>query len=135
MPPRRSTVEKARKLRRNLSPPEVKLWNYLRTRPLGLKFRRQHPLGSYILDFYCAEARLCVEIDGISHDMGQRPAADRCRDQWLTAQGLRIVRIPAAEVMKDMESVVRAIFDACAREFPLHHPSDGPPPHAEHGAD
>src|SRR5271154_4532373 len=93
------TVENARRLRRNLSPPEARLWSRLRTRGPGSPvFRRQHPIGPYVLDFYCAKARLAVEIDGIGHDMGGRPQRDERRDAWLKKHGVTVVRIPAAEV-------------------------------------
>ena len=59
-----------------MSPPEAKLWNLLRARPEGLKFRHQHPAGPYTLDFYCAAVRLGIEVDGISHDMGDNPQRD-----------------------------------------------------------
>ena len=68
------TIAHARRLRRALSPPEARLWNRLRERAPGLPtFRRQHPIGPYVLDFYCAKARLAIEIDGMSHDVGGRP--------------------------------------------------------------
>ena len=68
------TVRTARRLRRALSAPEARLWSRLRERAPGRPvFRRQHPIGPYVLDFYCAKARLAVEIDGASHDMGDRP--------------------------------------------------------------
>ena len=60
-------IGRARQLRRSLSLPEAKLWTLLRTRPDGFKFRRQHPVGPYIVDFYCPEARLAIEVDGASH--------------------------------------------------------------------
>ena len=65
------TLERARRLRREMTPPEVRFWLRFRRRHDGFPaFRRQHPLGPFILDFYCAEARLAVEIDGLSHNMG-----------------------------------------------------------------
>ena len=85
----RSNVKKARRLRRRLSLPEVLLWQQLRARPEGWKFRRQHPADRYVLDFYCEQARLCIEIDGVAHDFGNRPANDRIRDEWLTRVGIR----------------------------------------------
>lgn len=66
----KATVAKARKLRRAMAPPEARLWQTLRTRPDGLKFRHQHPAGPYVLDFYCAARKLGIEIDGIAH-MGE----------------------------------------------------------------
>ena len=101
----RKTVERARHLRRVMTPPEVWLWNLLRQKPEGIRFRRQHPLGPYVLDFYCPEARLAIEIDGMAHDMGDNPARDIARDAWLTDQGLRVVRYPAADVLKNSGSV------------------------------
>jgi very-short-patch-repair endonuclease len=73
MPPPREkndAVLRARALRRNLTLPEGMLWRELRKRPSGFKFRRQHPLGNCIVDFYCAAVRLVVEVDGMSHEMG-----------------------------------------------------------------
>jgi very-short-patch-repair endonuclease len=85
------TMALARRLRRNLSPPEVRLWIRLRERKPGAPvFRRQHPIGSYVLDFYRAKARLAVEIDGMSHDLGDRPQRDASRDDWLRARGLTV---------------------------------------------
>jgi very-short-patch-repair endonuclease len=79
----------ARRLRRKLSLPEGLLWRELRGKPDGVKFRKQHPLGKYALDFYCAAAKLAVEVDGIAHDMGDRPARDEARDDIVRAQGPR----------------------------------------------
>ena len=128
MPPRRKTVDNARGLRREMSPPEVALWQWLRQRPSGLKFRRQHPVGPYVLDVYCASARLAVEIDGSGHDHIERVTHDERRDIWLRAQGFRVLRIKAIDVLTDLDSVMRHILNNC-RAFPLHHPADGPPPH------
>lgn len=113
MPTSRRTVESARKLRRELTPPEARLWTYLRTRPLDLKFRRQHPIGTFSLDFDCASAKLAIEIDGIAHDMGDNPARDIARDAWIAGQGVRTLRIPADLVRDDMDMVVRMILAEC----------------------
>jgi very-short-patch-repair endonuclease len=91
-------------------PPEGILWQILRARPGDLKFRRQHPIGPYVVDFYCAAARLAIEVDGASHDMGDRPAHDARRDAWLRRQGLRVIRFNAGDVMKDPESAVTQIL-------------------------
>jgi very-short-patch-repair endonuclease len=133
MPPRK-TVEKARQLRRQLTAPEVKLWQWLRGRPGGLKFRRQHPIGPYVLDFYHAATKLAIEVDGEAHNRGDHPERDAMRDAWLSEQGLRTLRIPAIDVMREFEAVTRLIIDACGA-LPLHHPAapGGPPPHAAHG--
>ena len=112
---RNEAVLRARELRRSPSPPEARLWQALRTRPGGLKFRRQHPLGPYVADFYCAAAKLLVEVDGDAHDMGDRPERDARRDAWLREQGLCVLRFLAADVMRDLDSVVTAILRAARR--------------------
>ena len=125
------TIVNARRLRRALSPPEVKLWSRLRTRTPGMPaFRRQHPIGPYVLDFYCAKARLAVEIDGMSHDVGDRPERDICRDGWLEAQGVTVMRIAAGEVMRKADDVAdgvvrlaAAMIEAAARSTPAKTPS------------
>ena len=115
MPPPREkneTVLKARALRRNMTLPEGLLWRVLRERPEGLKFRRQHPIGRCIVDFYCPAAKLVI---GESHSMGDRPERDARRDWWLKSQGLRILRFNAGDVMKDLQTVLTAINRACQR--------------------
>jgi very-short-patch-repair endonuclease len=113
-------VLRARALRRSLSLPEGLLWQALRARPGGYKFRRQHPLGVYVVDFYCPAARLAIEVDGESHGMGGNPARDANRDRWLSEQGLAVLRFAARDVLKDLESVVTAIVTACASQVPPH---------------
>ena len=98
-----------------MSPPEAYLWQALRQRPNGLKFRRQHPFERYTADFYCAAAKLAVEIDGASHGMGNNPKRDFRRDEPMREQGLQVVRFNADDVMKDIESVVTAILLAARR--------------------
>jgi very-short-patch-repair endonuclease len=97
---------RARKLRSELSLPEKLLWVRLRGRNKEHPtFRRQHPAGPYVIDFYCATARLCIEVDGISHSMGDRPQRDERRDAYLRSQGIEVVRIPASDVLDDPETV------------------------------
>src|SRR4029453_15475474 len=131
-PPREKneTVLRARALRRDMTLPEGLLWLKLRKRPSGFKFRRQHPLGRCILDFYCAAVRLAVEIDGMSHELGSNPVRDARRDSWLRGQGLEVIRLNAADVMLNMDAVIEAII-ATAERLPLHHRvrRDGSPPH------
>jgi very-short-patch-repair endonuclease len=112
---RNAAVTRARELRRSPTLPEGLLWQVLRRRPDGFKFRRQQPIGWYIVDFYCPAARLIVEVDGESHSMRGRPEHDARRDKWLRSKGLRVVRFSAGEVMKDLESVVTMIMLACRR--------------------
>jgi very-short-patch-repair endonuclease len=98
-----------------MSLPEAYLWQALRKRPDGLKFRRQHPFERCTADFYCAAARLVVEIDGVGHDMGDNPERDIRRDGWMRDQGLRVLRLNADDVMKDIGSAVAAILLAARR--------------------
>jgi very-short-patch-repair endonuclease len=128
-------VANAKALRRAMTLPEIILWQALRARPGGFKFRRQHSAGPYVLDFYCAAAALCIEVDGKAHDMGDNPARDVRRDGWLAEQGVRTLRIAAEEVLCDLEPVIRFIEVECATRMPLHHsPSaNGPPPAENRG--
>ena len=112
-------VLRARALRRSPTLPEGLLWQALRERPRGFKFRRQHPLGAYVADFYCAAAKLVIEIDGASHGMGARPACDARRDAWMQSQGLSVVRFTAIEILKDLESIVTEIV-VRVRQVPPH---------------
>ncbi len=72
-------------------------------------FRRQHPIGPYVLDFYCAKARLAIELDGASHDMGDRPQRDMRRNAWLKARGITVMRIPANDLTRRLDEAADAI--------------------------
>ncbi|WP_333591530.1 endonuclease domain-containing protein [Brevundimonas sp.] len=96
------TQKRAKSLRRLMSLPEVLIW----TRIWGRGFRRQHPLGAFILDFYRASDRLCIEIDGQQHEL----AKDQARDALLLAQGVRTVRIPAADILRDPDAAAEFIL-------------------------
>ncbi|HMJ93531.1 MAG TPA: endonuclease domain-containing protein [Allosphingosinicella sp.] len=101
--------------------PEVLLWHLLRTKPAGLNFRRQHPAGAYVLDFYCESAKLAVEVDGIAHSMGEVPDRDALRDRWLREAGIETLRIAARDVLDDPEATVIGIVQRCT-------PAPTPPP-------
>ena len=89
-----------------MTKPEVVLWQHLREDKLsGLRFRRQHPIGSYILDFYCAAATLCIEIDGLVHASSEAAIHDERRTTWLESQGIRVVRFAATDIL-NAESLV-----------------------------
>jgi len=124
---RRPVTYAARKLRREMSLPEVVLWQCLRGGRAGCKFRRQHPIGPYVADFYCAGARLVVEIDGIAHDMGDRPARDAVRQNYLEENGYTVIRLPASDVLKDVDAAAESVARLAS---PLHHrpAAGGPPP-------
>jgi very-short-patch-repair endonuclease len=122
-------IKRARTQRRKLSLPEVLLWEELRKRPGGYKFRKQFPFTPYTIDFACLSARLAIEIDGMAHDMGDAPQRDLRRNWFLSQRGFRTLRIPARDVLQDLESCVNGIVAAC-REAGPPPPSlrDGPPP-------
>jgi very-short-patch-repair endonuclease len=86
-------ISRAQKLRRNMTDVERKLWNALRRDQIaGLSFRRQHPIGVYVLDFYCPRIRLAIELDGGQHGFVSEAAADRRRTDWLESKGIEIIR-------------------------------------------
>lgn len=120
----------ARRLRRQLSLPEKLLWN--RLKGSEMHFRKQHPIGDFVLDFYCASAKLAIEVDGFAHDTGTRPRRDEARTRWLNGEGVEILRIAAKDVLADPDAIADGLLRLCAsRAKPLHHPAapDGPPPH------
>ena len=127
-PAQRPAVYRARALRKEMSLPERMLWQALRQRPNGLKFRRQHPIGPYVVDFYCSSARLAIEVDGIVHDMGDQPKRDLERTSFLKENGYRVLRVSAQRVLADAVGAATAI--ATRAESPHHRPTDGPPPRA-----
>jgi very-short-patch-repair endonuclease len=100
----------AKRLRKTMTPPEIGLWLAIRRNDAGLRFRKQHAAGDYVLDFYCAPAMLAIEVDGEAHSRGDRPMRDAVRDAWLTAQGVRVLRYPASEVLSNLEGVVQEIM-------------------------
>lgn len=105
---------------------EKLLWRHFRGRQLaGFKFRRQHPLGPYILDFVCLEAGLIIEVDGGQH--GQQEARDQWRTTWLEQQGFRVLRLWNHEVLNDVGSAMEAIWMALQSSPQPPHP-DLPPP-------
>jgi very-short-patch-repair endonuclease len=111
-------VGSAQKLRRKLTVPEARLWNRLRARLPGQPiFRRQHPIGPYVLDFYYAKAHLAIEIDGISHDMGEQPQHDEQRDAWLKKHGVTVMRIPASELSRNIDEAADAIVRLATEKF------------------
>ncbi|MEP7130648.1 MAG: endonuclease domain-containing protein [Sphingomicrobium sp.] len=134
---RTGTTGIARRLRRKMSLPEVILWHWLRQRPDGLKFRRQHPSGPYILDFFCSDARLAVEIDGEGHSRGDQPIRDGARNAWFQSQGVSTLRVSARDVLDDSDAVLCWILQETRERLPLHHPAapGGPPPRDELGED
>ena len=123
------TITRAKQLRRRLTLPEVVLWTALRGGRLGgVRFRRQHPIGPNILDFYCDQSRLAVEIDGRLHEHPDQIAHDRRRSEWLSLRGVNVYRIAARDVLGNLEGVLDSIKQRVCAEPPP--PLRGPPPPA-----
>jgi very-short-patch-repair endonuclease len=99
----------ALELRREMTPAEERLWNALKDRKLGgLKFRAQHPVGRFILDFYCPSQRLVIELDGGVHE--KQLEYDQARTEFLNAYGYRVIRFPNEEVLTNLTSVLKQIL-------------------------
>lgn len=123
----------AKALRANLTPAERRLWEALRGRRLsGLRFRCQHPVGPFILDFWCPERKLAVEVDGDVHDNPDQAAYDTFRTEQLNAFGYRVVRVRNDEVFHDLSGVLARIAAACA-SLPETGPHPSPSPSSESG--
>ena len=120
-------TERSRSLRRESTDAERRLWRHLRDRGVqGHKFRRQHPFGAYILDFYCAERSVVIEVDGGQHFAPQAMANDSRRTHYLQQRGLRVLRFTNLEVLTETEAVLAAILTALeesSRPSPQSSPS------------
>jgi very-short-patch-repair endonuclease len=117
------TVESARSFRRVMTDAERRLWRHLRGRQLeGYKFRRQHPCGKYVLDFFCNEAMLAIELDGSQHGDPERAKRDEQRTKWLERQGIRVVRVWNYDLLTNTEGVLEFLRSILA-EKPSPQPS------------
>ncbi len=105
-PPGRSN---AKRLRKQMTPPEITPWLALRRNEEGLRIRRQHAAGPYVLDLYCAPARLAIEVDCEAHNHGNRPERDAARDAWLVSQNIHVLRYPARQMLANLDDVLRQI--------------------------
>lgn len=107
-------LARARELRQPLTPQEARLWQHLRRKQLfGLKFRRQHPIYRFILDFFCYDHKLAVEIDGHSHAEPTQQAYDQARTEWLGQRGIRVIRFSNNDVETNLEGVLQEIARQC----------------------
>ena len=107
--PRLKTL--ARQLRKEMTKAEVLLWQELRKEEMGVQFHRQVPVLDFILDFYCHELLLAIEVDGITHTYEEMPEKDRLRDQKLSEWGIEVLRFDDAEVLKKRKAVINYIFE------------------------
>ena len=117
LPYDKRNIPLARELRRNMTPWERKLW-YEFLRSYQPRFQRQKAIGEYIADFYCAKARLIIELDGGGHYTAEQRAADAKRDEALAAAGLTVLRICNTDVDKDFSAVCEYIEDCVKRSLP-----------------
>jgi very-short-patch-repair endonuclease len=105
--------ERARELRKAMSDGERKLWAALRAKRVdGARFRRQHPIGRYVVDFVCLERRLIVEVDGGQHTEDEQVAHDARRDGWLESEGYRVMRVASTDVYGNLGGVLDTIWAA-----------------------
>ncbi len=118
--------EIARTLRKRMNEAEMRLW--FRLRPLrreGLHFRRQSPIGRYIVDFECRRAKLVVELDGSQHREPEHAARDRERDAWLSARGYTVLRFDSGAALQHTDQIVHDIVTAARWALEAHdHPED-----------
>ncbi len=120
---------RARHLRRNMTNDERKLWAVLRRKNFsGFRFRRQQPIGPYVVDFFCASAKLIVELDGGQHAEEIQQRRDEERSRWLSAEGYRVVRIWNADLKRSPKEVYEAIY-AALTDSPSLYPPSGPTGH------
>jgi very-short-patch-repair endonuclease len=109
-------LQRARELRHPQTPTEQILWRYLRDSQLdGIKFRRQHPLGTFILDFYCPQSKLVIEIDGPSHS--EQVEYDMQRTAWLECQGCHVIRFTNQDVTVNLPAVLDRIREHCKKNL------------------
>jgi len=110
LPYKRTLKTHARALRSNMTEAEKVLWDKLRRKQLaGIQFYRQKPLGPYIADFYCATAKLVIELDGSQHAEPEHRANDELRDQYLMQLGLRVLRFDNRQVLLEIDGVLQEI--------------------------
>ncbi len=105
---------KGRELRKIMTTAEKILWNELRGKKINnLRFRRQHPLAKFVVDFYCHSKRLVIELDGTVHDSNEAKEKDKSRTDALNEMGLKVIRFKNEEVLDDLDRVVRRIIELC----------------------
>ncbi len=111
---------RAKELRNNTTAAEIALWSYLKTKPQGYKFRRQHPLGIYIADFFSYRLKMVIEVDGKIHNTNKVKTNDTERQQLIEADGIVVIRFKNEEVLKSLETVIIKINLAINTELFNH---------------
>jgi len=113
-----------RRLRSDMTGPETRLWSRLRARQLqGLKFRRQHGIGPYIVDFYCPEQSLVIEVDGDSHADVDQMLKDQLRDRYFQSLVLRVIRYFNDDIVKNLDGVLEDLAEKLSSGSTSPHPS------------
>lgn len=107
-------IRHAREMRHPQTPAEATLWQHLQNRNLEFKFRRQHPVERFIIDFYCAEVKLCIEIDGDSHLEQEQQEYDLSRTEFLESVGYSVIRFTNNDVRYNINAVTQEILDICS---------------------
>ena len=111
----------AQNLRKRTTDTEVLLWRHLKAKHFeGLKFRRQQPIGPYIVDFVCFEKKIIVELDGGQHALPEEMGNDKKRDQWFETQGYKVLRFWDNEVLTNTQGVLEVIWRQCLNHPPLN---------------
>lgn len=118
-----SSIPNARRLRRETTDAERRMWSKLRNNQLGVKFRRQVPFGKYILDFYCAMAKLCIELDGSQHYTDEGIRRDLARDRYLQEQRVEVLRFSDIETLKNTNGVMQTIYEKIQERLQHETPS------------
>jgi very-short-patch-repair endonuclease len=108
-------LTRAKQLRRTMTRAETLLWRYIKAGHLeGLQFRRQAPMGAYIVDFVCHAAKLVIEVDGSTHDFAQQLRRDQLRDRWLASRGFAVLRFADSDVLANLEGVLTVIRETAS---------------------
>ncbi len=125
----KTLLEAARNLRKDMTDAEQTLWHYLRGKQIGgFRFRKQHPIERYVLDFYCPRVKLAIELDGGQHNTESGRNYDEARTHWLNSQGIRVLRFWNNDVFGNLEGVLTKIWEQLHES---HSPHPDPPPLGE----
>ncbi len=114
----KTSLSKARQLRRKMTVAERKLWSFLCANQLGAHFRRQAPVGPYIVDFFSRRAKLVVELDGSQHSQEEKLKYDTTRQTYLENRGYRVLRFNNVEFLRNQKTVVQSIYECVKKKLP-----------------
>lgn len=112
----KSTIAKARALRKTMTPEEKMLWSRVRVKSFGVHFRKQVPFGPYILDFFCLSKKLAIELDGDQHYKGEAQEYDAARDDFLRSHGITVLRFRNRELKTNLDGVLTVVWEACKKK-------------------